>query len=99
MLRTFSNAALSACCTVARGCSTASWNEFKFSLKQGAGRLIRDVDDYGVLMLCDPRLISKPYGKLFIRSLPPMKRTRKLAEVEAFYAHYAQRTSLEATES
>ena len=61
------------------------------SLKQGAGRLIRDVDDYGVLMLCDPRLISKPYGKLFIRSLPPMKRTRKLAEVEAFYAHYASK--------
>lgn len=68
------------------------------SLKQGAGRLIRDVDDYGVLMLCDPRLISKPYGKLFVRSLPPMKRTRKLAEVEAFYAHYAEQES-EATES
>ncbi|WP_126454212.1 ATP-dependent DNA helicase [Sulfuriflexus mobilis] len=61
------------------------------ALKQGAGRLIRDVDDYGVLMLCDPRLISKPYGKLFIRSLPAMKRTRKLAEVEAFYAHYASK--------
>ena len=68
------------------------------SLKQGAGRLIRDVDDYGVLMLCDPRLISKPYGKLFVRSLPPMKRTRKLADVEAFYAHYAEQVS-EVTET
>lgn len=60
------------------------------SLKQGAGRLIRDVDDYGVLMLCDPRLISKPYGKLFIRSLPAMKRTRKLTDVETFYARHKQ---------
>jgi ATP-dependent DNA helicase DinG len=55
------------------------------SMKQGAGRLIRDEDDRGVLMICDPRLTGKPYGKSIWRSLPPMRRTRNLAEVEAFF--------------
>jgi ATP-dependent DNA helicase DinG len=55
-------------------------------LKQGAGRLIRDENDRGVLMLCDPRLLSKPYGARILKSLPPMKPTRDLAEVEAFFA-------------
>ncbi len=55
------------------------------TLKQGAGRLIRDETDRGVLMICDPRLVDKPYGKRIWRSLPPMKRTRELAEVEAFF--------------
>ena len=54
------------------------------SLKQGAGRLIRDETDRGVLMLCDPRLASKAYGRQILRSLPPMKLTRDLAEVKAF---------------
>jgi len=56
------------------------------TLKQGAGRLIRDETDRGVLMICDPRLISKPYGKRIWQSLPPFKRTRELAEVEAFFS-------------
>ncbi len=56
------------------------------NVKQGAGRLIRDESDRGVLMICDPRLISKPYGKRIWRSLPPMKRTRELAEALAFFA-------------
>ncbi|WP_090957876.1 ATP-dependent DNA helicase [Nitrosospira sp. Nsp18] len=56
------------------------------NLKQGAGRLIRDETDRGVLMICDPRLITKSYGKKIWQSLPPMKRTRELAEVEAFFA-------------
>ena len=56
------------------------------NLKQGAGRLIRDETDRGVLMICDPRLITKPYGRKIWQSLPPMKRTRELAEVEAFFA-------------
>ena len=56
------------------------------SMKQGAGRLIRDESDRGVLMICDPRLVSKPYGKTVWRSLPPMRRTRDIAEVEAFFA-------------
>lgn len=55
------------------------------NVKQGAGRLIRDETDRGVLMICDPRLISKPYGKRIWRSLPPMKRTRELDEVLVFY--------------
>ena len=54
-------------------------------LKQGAGRLIRDEQDRGVLMLCDPRLLSKPYGARILKSLPPMKPTRDLAEVRAFF--------------
>ncbi|MEQ1600538.1 MAG: ATP-dependent DNA helicase [Methylophilaceae bacterium] len=56
------------------------------TLKQGAGRLIRDEGDRGVLMICDPRLISKPYGRRIWQSLPPMKRTREVADVEAFFA-------------
>jgi ATP-dependent DNA helicase DinG len=55
-------------------------------LKQGSGRLIRDETDRGVLVLCDPRLISKPYGRRILGSLPPMKVTRSLAEVQAFFA-------------
>ena len=55
------------------------------ALKQGAGRLIRDVHDRGVLVLCDPRLTSKGYGKLFLASVPPMPRTRQLADVQAFF--------------
>ena len=55
------------------------------TLKQGAGRLIRDEADSGVLMICDPRLISKPYGRRIWQSLPPFKRTRFLADVQAFF--------------
>lgn len=56
------------------------------TLKQGAGRLIRDENDRGVLMICDPRLISKAYGKKIWQSLPPFKRTRLLVDVQAFFA-------------
>nr|WP_221403980.1 ATP-dependent DNA helicase [Pseudoduganella umbonata] len=55
------------------------------NLKQGAGRLIRDEGDRGVLMLCDPRVITKPYGRRIWQSLPPFKRTREQAEVIAFF--------------
>jgi ATP-dependent DNA helicase DinG len=55
------------------------------ALKQGVGRLIRDVHDRGVLVLCDPRLTSKGYGRLFLASLPPMPRTRNLADVQTFF--------------
>jgi len=56
------------------------------ALKQGAGRLIRDVADRGVLMLCDPRLTSRAYGKLFLRCLPPMPVTRELDDVRTFFS-------------
>jgi ATP-dependent DNA helicase DinG len=55
------------------------------NLKQGAGRLIRDEGDRGVLMLCDPRVISKPYGRRIWQSLPSFKRTREQDEVVAFF--------------
>jgi len=55
------------------------------NLKQGAGRLIRDETDRGVLMICDPRLISKPYGKRIWQSLPAFARTRELDVARAFF--------------
>ena len=55
------------------------------TLKQGAGRLIRDENDRGVLMICDPRLYSKSYGRRILQSLPPMRRTRVEAEALAFF--------------
>ncbi|ROR32609.1 ATP-dependent DNA helicase [Inmirania thermothiophila] len=56
------------------------------ALRQGVGRLVRDPADRGVLVICDPRLLTRGYGRVFLRSLPPMPRTRALAEVEAFLA-------------
>ncbi|RYD15076.1 MAG: ATP-dependent DNA helicase [Lysobacteraceae bacterium] len=55
------------------------------ALKQGAGRLIRDVHDRGVLMLCDPRLTGRGYGRLFLASLPPLPRTHDAAVVRTFF--------------
>ncbi|HMY07430.1 MAG TPA: helicase C-terminal domain-containing protein, partial [Accumulibacter sp.] len=49
-------------------------------------RLIRDENDRGVLMICDPRLIGKQYGKRIWRSLPPMRRSRELNEAIEFFA-------------
>jgi ATP-dependent DNA helicase DinG len=60
------------------------------TLKQGVGRLIRDVSDRGVLMICDPRLFGKGYGRTFRNSLPPMPVSRDLADVQAFFAGDAQ---------
>lgn len=54
-------------------------------LKQGAGRLIRDANDQGVLMICDPRLPTQAYAKIFFQSLPPMARTRDLNKVKEFF--------------
>lgn len=56
------------------------------ALKQGVGRLIRDVGDRGVLVLGDPRLLSRGYGRVFLDSLPPLPRTRDLTEVQRFFA-------------
>ncbi|ORM69626.1 ATP-dependent DNA helicase [Pantoea rwandensis] len=54
------------------------------TLKQGVGRLIRDTEDRGVLVICDQRLVSRPYGGLFLNSLPPTPRTRDLNRAIAF---------------
>jgi ATP-dependent DNA helicase DinG len=54
------------------------------ALKQGAGRLIRDETDHGVLMVADPRLVAKSYGRAMIASLPPMTLVRDGAAACAF---------------
>jgi ATP-dependent DNA helicase DinG len=63
------------------------------SLKQGVGRLIRDYDDRGVVVICDPRLTTRGYGRTFLESLPAMPVTRDLREVLAFL----DESALEAT--
>jgi ATP-dependent DNA helicase DinG len=55
------------------------------TLKQGAGRLIRDETDRGVLMIGDPRLYTKSYGRRILQSLPPMRRTRLEADAVRFF--------------
>jgi len=55
------------------------------ALKQGIGRLIRDITDRGVLMLCDPRLLTRGYGRVFLDSLPNMKKTRSIEVVQTFF--------------
>jgi len=55
------------------------------ALRQGAGRLLRDTNDRGVLVLCDPRLTRRNYGQIFLRSLPPFPRTRDIDDVRAFF--------------
>ncbi|NNL00385.1 MAG: ATP-dependent DNA helicase [Xanthomonadales bacterium] len=55
------------------------------ALKQGAGRLIRDVNDRGVLVICDRRLNTKGYGSVFLESLPPMRQTLDRDQVLEFF--------------
>ncbi|GAA0426997.1 ATP-dependent DNA helicase [Cocleimonas flava] len=57
------------------------------ALKQGVGRLIRDDNDTGLLMICDPRLRTKSYGNTFLESMPRVPRTSKLEVVERFFEH------------
>ncbi len=54
------------------------------ALKQGVGRLIRDVTDKGVMVICDDRLVNRPYGKVFLKSLPDMKRSRDIDKASEF---------------
>ncbi|HCM48684.1 MAG TPA: ATP-dependent helicase [Colwellia sp.] len=56
------------------------------ALKQGVGRLIRDVSDRGVMVICDDRLVNKPYGATFLKSLPDMKRSRDINKAAEFLA-------------
>jgi ATP-dependent DNA helicase DinG len=56
------------------------------ALKQGVGRLIRSETDRGVLVLCDPRIIGKPYGRTFMHSLPQFRVTRRIEDVQVFFA-------------
>ncbi|MEZ0469368.1 ATP-dependent DNA helicase [Luteimonas salinilitoris] len=63
------------------------------ALKQGVGRLIRSESDRGVLVLCDPRLTGKGYGRVFMDSMPPFPVTREVADVEAFFGEAGNRES------
>ncbi len=56
------------------------------ALKQGVGRLIRDADDRGVVVVCDPRAVSRSYGRAFLDSLPPFRRSRDASEAVSFLA-------------
>jgi ATP-dependent DNA helicase DinG len=69
------------------------------TLKQGAGRLIRDVNDRGVLMICDPRLVGNRYGEIFLQSLPDMTRTRDLDKVQKFLTQQTIETPSELDEN
>lgn len=60
------------------------------TLKQGVGRLIRDVTDRGVMVICDNRLVTKPYGEIFLTSLPAMRRTRSLDDAVIFLQQIEQ---------
>jgi ATP-dependent DNA helicase DinG len=65
--------------------------EAVLALKQGAGRLIRSEDDYGAVVICDPRLSAKSYGRVFLAALPPMTVTRDADEVRRFLRKHAPR--------
>ena len=54
------------------------------ALKQGAGRLLRDEKDFGVVVLCDPRITTKSYGRVFLNCLEPMSSTSEPRQVKAF---------------
>jgi ATP-dependent DNA helicase DinG len=55
------------------------------ALRQGVGRLIRDINDRGVLMVCDPRLLKRAYGQIFLDSVPNMRRSREISDVDIFF--------------
>jgi ATP-dependent DNA helicase DinG len=67
--------------------------EAALTLKQGVGRLIRSETDRGVVVICDPRLVDKPYGRVFRSSLPPMPVTRVAADAEKFLRRIAGTTA------
>ncbi|HEY2808272.1 MAG TPA: ATP-dependent DNA helicase [Steroidobacteraceae bacterium] len=65
--------------------------EAALALKQGAGRLIRSEDDYGVVVICDPRMVGRNYGRVFLAALPPMSVTRDEGEARRFLIRHAPR--------
>jgi ATP-dependent DNA helicase DinG len=56
------------------------------ALKQGFGRLIRSLEDRGLLVLLDPRIQTKRYGRIFLASLPPYRITYDITQVEEFFS-------------
>ena len=66
--------------------------EAVLSLKQGFGRLIRSLEDRGVLVLLDPRIQRQRYGQTFLASLPPYRMTTTITDVEAFFSKNGRQT-------
>jgi ATP-dependent DNA helicase DinG len=67
--------------------------EAALALKQGAGRLIRSEDDYGVVVICDPRMTARSYGRVFLAALPPMRLTHERGETLRFLRAHAPRAA------
>ncbi|TLY76570.1 MAG: ATP-dependent DNA helicase [Gammaproteobacteria bacterium] len=67
--------------------------EAALALKQGAGRLIRSEDDYGVVVICDPRMLGRGYGRVFLAALPAMTVTQDAAEARRFLRRHAPRAA------
>jgi ATP-dependent DNA helicase DinG len=67
--------------------------EAALALKQGAGRLIRSEDDHGVVVICDPRMSGRSYGRVFLAALPPMTVTREAGEAVRFLRRHAPRAA------
>ena len=65
--------------------------EAALALKQGVGRLIRSEDDYGVVAICDPRVLGRAYGRIFLAALPVMTVTQDAGEARRFLARHAPR--------
>jgi len=68
--------------------------EAALALKQGAGRLIRSEDDYGAVVICDPRMLARSYGRVFLAALPPMTVTQDADEVRRFLRKHAPRSAV-----
>jgi len=63
--------------------------EAALALKQGVGRLIRSEEDYGTVVICDPRIVGKGYGRTFLKALPAMRATRDVDEATRFIRRHA----------
>jgi ATP-dependent DNA helicase DinG len=63
--------------------------EAALALKQGVGRLIRSEEDYGAVVICDPRIVGKNYGRVFVGCLPPMPVTRESDEALRFLRRHS----------
>jgi ATP-dependent DNA helicase DinG len=72
--------------------------EAALALKQGVGRLIRSEEDFGVVVICDPRVAGRAYGRMFLSALPAMSMTRDPEEVVRFLRRHApKRPAVEVT--
>ncbi len=69
--------------------------EAALALKQGAGRLIRSEDDYGVVVICDPRMTGRSYGRVFLAALPPMSVTHNRDQTLRFLRAHAPRVAVQ----